>query len=66
MQPIGAYSPSPYFIIKLGDLTEKLRKELSILDKETRNYVVQQAVGRILEDINPSIFHKSIMIQFLK
>lgn len=60
MLKIGAYSPSPYFTIQIGDLTEKLRKELSELDRETRNYVLKQAVGRIFEDINSSIFHKSV------
>ena len=57
---IGAYKPTPYFIIKLSDLNEELRKELSSLDKLTRQFVLQQTVGRIFEDINSDLFHKSI------
>lgn len=57
---IGAYKPAPYFIINLSDLSEELRKELSSLDKLTRQFVLKQTVGRIFEDINSDLFHKSI------
>jgi hypothetical protein len=57
---IGAYKPAPYFIINLSDLSKELRKELSSLDKLTRQFVLKQAVGRIFEDINSDLFHKSI------
>jgi len=57
---IGAFKPVPFFIINLSDLTERLRKELSDLDKQARQYVLKQAVGRIFEDINFDLFHNSI------
>jgi hypothetical protein len=57
---IGAYKPVPYFIINLSDLTQELRSELSSLDKQTRQFVLKQAVGRIFEDINSDLFHNSI------
>jgi hypothetical protein len=57
---IGAYKPVPYFIINLADLTQELRSELSSLDKQTRQFVLKQAVGRIFEDINSDLFHNSI------
>jgi hypothetical protein len=57
---IGAYKPTPYFIINLSDLSKELRKELSSLDKLTRQFVLKQTVGRIFEDINSDLFHKSI------
>ena len=57
---IGAYNPVPYFIINLSDLTQDLRKELSSLDKQTRQFVLKQVVGRIFEDINSDLFHNSI------
>jgi hypothetical protein len=57
---IGVYKPTPYFIINLSDLSEELRKELSTLDKLTRQFVLKQTVGRIFEDINSDLFHKSI------
>lgn len=57
---IGAYNPVPFFIINLSDLPERLRTELSSLDKQTRQFVLKQAVGRIFEDINSDLFHNSI------
>jgi hypothetical protein len=57
---IGAFKPVPFFIINLSDLTERLRKELSDLDKQTRQYVLKQAVGRIFEDVDFDLFHNSI------
>ena len=57
---IGAYKPVPYFIINLSDLTQELRSELSNLDKQARQFVLKQAVGRIFEDINSDFFHNSI------
>jgi hypothetical protein len=57
---IGAYKPAPFFIINLADLSRGLRSELSSLDKQTRQFVLKQAVGRIFEDINSDLFHNSI------
>ena len=60
MQAIGAFKPTPSFIVHLSDLTPKLIKEISKLDNETRGYVLLQAVGRIFEDINSELYHNSI------
>lgn len=60
MQAIGAFKPTPGFIVHLTDLTQKLIKELSESDNETRGYVLLQAVGRIFEDINSELYHNSI------
>lgn len=60
MQNIGAFKPTPSFIIHLSDLTRKLFKEISELDNHTRGYVLRQAVGRIFEDLNPKLYHDSI------
>lgn len=57
---IGACNPVPFFIINLSDLTQELRKELSGLDIQTRQFVLKQAVGRIFEDVNSDLFHNSI------
>jgi hypothetical protein len=57
---IGAYKPVPLFIINLSDLPKSLRAELSTLDKNTRDFVLKQAVGRIFEDNNADLFHNSI------
>jgi hypothetical protein len=60
MQNIGAFRPTPSFIIHLSYLTPKLIKEISELDNQTRGYVLRQAVGRIFEDLNPKLYHDSI------
>jgi hypothetical protein len=60
MQNIGAFRPTPSFIIHLSDLTPKLIKEISELDNQTRGYVLRQAVGRIFEDLNSKLYHDSI------
>ena len=57
---IGILSPIPEFLISLSDLSPKLVKELAILDKKTREFVLKQAVGRIFEDINAKLYHNSI------
>jgi hypothetical protein len=60
MLRIGAYKPVPYYVVYLSDVTEELRKELSSLDKQTRQFILKQAVGRIFEDIDADLFHNSI------
>jgi hypothetical protein len=60
MQNIGAFRPTPSFIIHISDLTPKLIKEISQLDNESRGFVLCQAVGRIFEDINSELYHNSI------
>ena len=57
---IGVLSPIPEFLISLSDLSPKLVKELAILDKKTREFVLKQAVGRIFEDLNSKLYHNSI------
>ncbi len=57
---IGIFSPIPEFLISLSDLSPKLVKELAALDQKTREFVLKQAVGRIFEDINSKLYHKSI------
>ena len=62
LQKIGAFKPAPSYIIYLSDLKKDthLLKELHELDKETLQYVLRQAVGRIFEDINCKLYHNSI------
>jgi hypothetical protein len=56
----GALKPVPPFVIYLSDLSPKIIKELYDLDRESRKYVLKQAVGRIFEDINSDLYHNSI------
>jgi hypothetical protein len=53
--------PPPHFIIWLSDLNPKLKHALKDLDYETKNFVIGQAIGRIFENINPRLYHQSIV-----
>jgi 16S rRNA G966 N2-methylase RsmD len=57
---IGAYTPVPRFPVSVSDICPELLKELSVLDKNDRRFVLKQAVGRIFEDINSKLYHNSI------
>jgi len=57
---IGVLRPVPEFRISLSDLSPRLLKEIAGLDKITRDFVLKEAVGRIFEDINAKLYHKSI------
>ena len=59
---LGGCNPIPKFLISLVDLGPTLIKELAQLEKQDREFVVKQAVGRIFEDIALSF----IMIAYLK
>jgi hypothetical protein len=59
---IGAceYDTALQFVVYLSDLTPRLIKELSEVDRYTLNFVLKQAVGRIFEDIDFKLYHNSI------
>jgi hypothetical protein len=57
---IGALKPTPFFVVYLSDLSPQLIKELHSLDSKDRQFVLKQAVGRIFEDVNPTLYHNSI------
>jgi hypothetical protein len=57
---IGAYKNPPEFHVSLSDLSPKIINELASLDKDDREFVLKQAIGRIFEDINAKLYHNSI------
>ncbi len=57
---VGVYKPTPIFQVYLSDLSARMVKELHSLDSKDRLFVLKQAVGRIFEDINPTLYHNSI------
>jgi hypothetical protein len=57
---IGALKPTPFFVVYLSDLSPQLIKELHSLDSKDRQFVLKQAVGRIFEDVNLTLYHNSI------
>jgi len=59
---IGA-SPArqaPSYLIDISDLSSDLIKELARLDLADRKFVLKQAVWRLFEDINATLYHNSI------
>jgi hypothetical protein len=58
----AAFDPVPPYIVYLSDLskTPRLVKELQELDRADRAYVLRQAIGRILEDVNFDLYYNSI------
>ena len=62
MKWIPIARPSPEFIINICDLTPRVRKEIQsiIAYRETLQYVLTQAVGRIFENLDFGYYHLSV------
>jgi len=62
MKWIPIARPSSEFVVYIGDLTPKVRKEIeSIISyPKTLQYVITQAVGRIFENLDFEYYHFSI------
>ena len=61
-QKLGLFlrKAAPPFKVSLSHLSPEIINELSQLYDKDRKFVLQQAVGRIFEDINFNLFHDSI------
>jgi hypothetical protein len=57
---IGRFRPVPHFQVSVSDLCPELLRELRVLDRWDRSFVLKQAVGRIFEDVNFEIYHNSV------
>jgi hypothetical protein len=57
---LGACSPTPSFLVSLSELSPILIKHLAELEKNERQFLLKQAVGRIIEDINFKLYHDSV------
>jgi hypothetical protein len=62
MKWIPIAKPSPEFVINISDLTPKVRKEIESISayRDTLQYVLTQAVGRIFENLDFEYYHLSI------
>jgi hypothetical protein len=62
MKWIPIARPAPEFVISVGDLSPRVKKEIeSVIDSSTiLQYVLTQAVGRIFENIDFDYYHLSI------
>lgn len=57
---ISVGNPPPHYVINISDLTPKLVQALMELNDETKNFIVNLAIGRIFENINPRLYHLSV------
>jgi hypothetical protein len=52
--------PPPVFVVYLRHLDDRLKKELANLDRETKDYVMKEAIGRICEQVDKRFFLLSV------
>lgn len=60
MYRIPIFRPPLPYVIYLNHLDERLKKELVGLDKQTRDDVIREAIGRICEQVNKRYFMLSV------
>jgi hypothetical protein len=60
MYRIPVFRPPPVFVIYLKHLDNRLKKELATLDKESKDYVIKEAICRIFEQIDKRFFLLSV------
>jgi hypothetical protein len=59
MYRIPIFRPSPVFVIHLKHLDDRLKRELSTLDRENRDFVVREAIGKIFEQVDKRFYFQS-------
>ena len=60
MYRIPVFRPPPVFVVYIKHLDFRLKKELASLDKETRDYVMKEAIGRICTVVDKRYFLLSV------
>jgi hypothetical protein len=60
MYRIPVFRPPPIFVIHLKHLDEKLKKELASIDRQTKDFVVKEAIFRICEHVDKRYFLLSV------
>jgi hypothetical protein len=60
MYRIPVFRPPPIFIVYLKHLDDRLKKELTNLDRETKDFVMKEAIGRICEQVDKRFFLLSV------
>jgi len=53
---IPVFRPPPAFVVYLKHLDDRLKKELASLDKQTKDFVMKEAIGRIFEQVDKRFF----------
>lgn len=57
---IAVYEPAPPFVIKLSDISPRIRAELEACKRPGRLYVLRHAAGRIFENIDYNYYHLNV------
>jgi hypothetical protein len=60
MYRIPVFCPPPVFVVHLKHLDARLKKKLSNLDRESKDYVMLEAIGAICEQIDKQFFLLSV------
>jgi hypothetical protein len=60
MYRVPVFRPPPVFAVYLKHLDDRLKKELANLDKESKDFVMRDAIGRICEQVNKQFFLLSV------
>jgi hypothetical protein len=56
MYRISVFRPPSSFVVYLKHLDKRLKKELAGLDRESKDYVMQEAIARICEQVDKRFF----------
>jgi hypothetical protein len=60
MYRIPNFQPSPIFVVYLKHLDDRLKRELANLDRETKDFVMKEAIGRIFEQVDRRFYLLSV------
>lgn len=60
MYRIPVFRPPPVFVVYLKHLDDRLKQELASLDKETKDFLLKEAIGRICEQVDKRFFLLSV------
>ena len=52
MYRISVFRPPPVFVVYLKHLDNRLKKELANLDRQSKDFVIREAIDRICEQVN--------------
>jgi hypothetical protein len=57
---VPIFRPPPAFVVYLKHLDDRLKLELSSLDRETKDFVMREAIGRVFEQVDKRFFLLSV------
>jgi hypothetical protein len=60
MYRIPVFRPPPVFVIYLKHLDDRLKSELANLDRQSKDFVIREAVSRIFESVDKRFFLLSV------